>query len=117
MGAQQFLVVSSLGADRRASSFYLRTKGEMEHALSEIGFTSVIALRPSILLDARGEVRPLEAVGKVAMLIARPFLVGSLRKYRPIHAETVATAMVTLAGMGLYGYHAIESDRIETMGR
>lgn len=115
-GAQQFLVISSIGAHPEASSFYLRTKGEMEEALGALGFACVIILRPSVLLGPRGELRPGEALGKFLMRLASPLLQGGVRKYRPIQARIVARAMVTLAGMGLYGRHIVESDGIEQMG-
>jgi hypothetical protein len=34
-GAEQFLVISSMGADSKSKVFYNRTKGEMEEALKE----------------------------------------------------------------------------------
>lgn len=115
-GALQFLTVSSLGADPHARSFYLRTKGELEEALHALGFTSLVIVRPSLLLGARDETRPSEALAKAALRLLSPLLRGSLSKVRPIRAATVARAMVTLAGMGLYGRHVIESDRMQELG-
>ena len=57
-GAKRMMVVSSVGADPKASSFYLRVKGEMEEALSGLGFEALHIFRPSILLGQRPEVRP-----------------------------------------------------------
>ena len=39
-GAEQFVVVSSVGADPASKNFYLRTKGEMERELSKLPFQS-----------------------------------------------------------------------------
>lgn len=40
-GVARFIVVSSVGADSGSKKFYLRTKGEMEEAVSDVGFSSV----------------------------------------------------------------------------
>src|SRR5262245_28765250 len=37
-GAGQFVLCSSVGADAKANNFYLRTKGELEEAISKLGF-------------------------------------------------------------------------------
>lgn len=111
-GALQFLVVSSAGAGTGATSFYLRTKGELEAALDKVGFTSLVIVRPSILLGERTERRSGETLAKGLLVLLAPLLRGGLGRYRPVHAATVARAMMTLAGMGLYGRHVIESDRL-----
>lgn len=49
-GATRFALTSSLGADPAArSSFYLRTKGEIERDVGEIGFASLTIVRPGLL--------------------------------------------------------------------
>jgi uncharacterized protein YbjT (DUF2867 family) len=45
---KQFLIISSLGADKAAGNFYLKTKGEIEDFLKQSSFTSIY-LRPSLL--------------------------------------------------------------------
>jgi uncharacterized protein YbjT (DUF2867 family) len=104
-GAQRFLVVSSAGASARSPAFYSRTKARMEKAVGEVPFAAVHVVRPSLLLGAREEFRPAEWLGqKIAPLLA-PALVGPLRKYRPVRAEDVASALVTLAVRGAPGVH------------
>lgn len=97
---KKMIVISSLGADETTSNFYLRTKGEMEKAVSARNIPEAYFLRPSLLLGPRKEVRPGEAAGKVLMKILSPFFVGKWKKYRPIEAKTVAQAMVKLAKEG-----------------
>ncbi len=94
-----FLMISSIGADIQSSNFYLKTKGEAEKAVQEFSFKKVVILRPSMLMGKRNEFRFAEEVGKV---IIRPFIFlmrGRLRKYRPVDAERVATAMIKLANI------------------
>jgi uncharacterized protein YbjT (DUF2867 family) len=49
-GAEQFLLVSSLGADKNSSAFYLRVKGEVEEAASKLSYRAVQIFRPSVLV-------------------------------------------------------------------
>src|SRR5262245_20073402 len=54
-GSQQFILVSSLGADFSSGNFYLRTKGQLEKNVIAMGFERVLILRPSLLLGKRKE--------------------------------------------------------------
>lgn len=56
-GVSQMLVISSMGASADSRVFYSRTKGEMEDALSDIGFPSLHIFRPSLILGDRNEKR------------------------------------------------------------
>ena len=63
-GARRMVVASSVGADPGSANFYLRTKGEMERALGEIGFERLDILRPGLLRGERGSERRLgERIG------------------------------------------------------
>ena len=96
-GAQQFLLVSALGADAQSSVFYSRVKGETERDIAAIGLPKVSFMRPSILLGERREHRPGERAGIFVGQLIAPLLVGPLRKYRPIQADDVAAAMLYAA--------------------
>lgn len=112
-GVKQYLVVSSVGANARSSNFYLRVKGEVEEALQEFRFHSLVILRPSMLLGPRKEFRLGELIGRFFMQLFFFFFIGTLRKYRAIQAQTVAKGMVNLAVKDLEGVHVFESDAIE----
>jgi uncharacterized protein YbjT (DUF2867 family) len=105
--ATRFVVVSSVGADVASKKFYLRTKGEMEAAVSGLGFVSVDILQPSLLLGPRKALRPLEITGRVFAPLINPLLTGTREQYRAISAQTVARGMVGAArrgGRGIYRY-------------
>ncbi len=104
-GAQQFLVVSAAGAALRSPSFYSRVKARMEHAVLDLGYRSTHILRPSLLLAKRRESRPAEWLGQQIAPLFSPFLRGSLAIYRPIRADAVAAAMLTLALRHIPGGH------------
>jgi uncharacterized protein YbjT (DUF2867 family) len=114
-GVFNFLVISSIGADPESNNLYLKTKGEMELAVKKNKFQKLAILRPSLLLGERKEFRIGETAGKVMMKLAHPFLLGNLKKYRPIKAATVAKAMISIASDK--NEHPIyESEEIESIG-
>jgi uncharacterized protein YbjT (DUF2867 family) len=96
-GASTFVLVSSVGADPGASSFYLRCKGEAEERVAETGFARFVALRPSLLLGQRSETRRGEAIAQKLGPLAGPLLAGPLRRYRAIDASVVAAAAARAA--------------------
>lgn len=96
-GAKQFLLVSSVGADPRSRNFYLRTKGELEHALRKLPFNGLHIFRPSLLMGKRQESRPGESMAMAVARILQFLCVGPLREYHPVSAMTVGQAMVTAA--------------------
>lgn len=114
-GAQQYLLVSALGANRKSRFFYNRVKGEVETAVAAIGFRALHIFRPSILLGQRQESRSGEKIGQTLMQLASPILIGSLRKYRPIKSSVVAQAMQKVAKKDLHGSYIFESDKIKTL--
>jgi len=79
-GAGFMALVSSVGADEKAGSFYLKVKGEAERRLEEIGFEALHIFRPSILLGKRDERRPGEEWGIRVALAMEWMLVGGLEK-------------------------------------
>jgi uncharacterized protein YbjT (DUF2867 family) len=103
--ATRFVVVSSVGANSQSKKFYLRTKGEMEEAVTDLGFTSVDILQPSLLLGPRKELRFLEVAGQVFAPLINPLLTGSREAYRAVPAETVAKAMLGAARRGTRGVY------------
>ncbi len=109
-GAKRLLVVSALGADPDSTVFYNRVKGEMEQAV-RAGVPQTILLRPSLLSGARAQERLGEKIGLVIGNIFGPLL----GKYRPIHADIVAAAMLKAAGEDRAS-GVLESDEIRTIG-
>ena len=60
MKVSSYLVISSLKASPNSSNFYLKTKGEMELAVSNFKIPKTAFFRPSLLLGPRKESRSLE---------------------------------------------------------
>lgn len=113
---KSFVVISSIGANDRSRNFYLNTKGKMEESVKTFTFPNLSILRPSMLMGMRSETRAMENIGKLVGKIISPLMIGRLRKYRPIHASTVAKAMINLANKPK-GCFVVESEELETLGR
>ena len=112
-GAEQFLVISAMGADSNSKVFYNRTKGEMEEGLQDLKYPCLRIIRPSLLLGPRKEFRLGEKIGILFTPVLKPFLLGSLKKYRPVQAESVAKFMVKVAHEEpISGVHVYESNLI-----
>ncbi len=114
-GAEQFCIVTAIGADPEARVFYNRVKGKVESAVCALPFKAIHILRPSILLGEREEFRLVEKLGIGMMRLMTPLMAGRLRKYRPVQAERVAQAMLFAVESGKVGCQVYESDVIQKM--
>ncbi|MCX6145395.1 MAG: NAD(P)H-binding protein [Ignavibacteriales bacterium] len=116
-GARQFLVISSLGADIHSRIFYNRVKGEMEEAVAKVPFDAVRIFRPSLLLGERRESRPAEALGTFFVKALSVLLfIGGMRRYRAVHAQTAAKAMLRATKQQVKGVEILESEEIQSLG-
>jgi len=104
-GAQDFLLVSALGASAGSRIFYNRVKGELEDALRTLPYRSVTIVRPSLLVGERSEVRLGEKIARRVGWLAPG-------KYKPVLASDVAAALVNAARAHAPGRHVIESNEI-----
>lgn len=114
-GATKLAVVSSVGANEKSSNYYLRIKGEMEEGLKGLAYENLAIVRPSMILGERNEKRFAESIGKVIMKAVGFVLIGRLRKYRAIHAQTIAKSMITIIENN-YQEITYESDRLAVLG-
>ncbi len=113
-GARRLLLISALGASASSPNFYSRVKGEVEIAVTGLGYETVDILRPSLLLGDRAERRPVEHL--FGQLIPKlSFLMnGRLKRYRPITATQVAKAMTKIARTPSNGTSIYSSDELAT---
>jgi len=109
-GATQFLLVSAIGADPDSRVFYSRVKGETEAAIRRLPYRGIQVFRPSLLLGERPEFRLGERIATLGAPVLAALLFGRLRRYRPIHAATIARAMVTIAQEAPRGPNVFEYD-------
>lgn len=94
-GATRLGVVSAMGADAQSRIFYNRVKGEMEEALSGLGFETLVIARPSLLVGDREALgQPPRAGEEIGQKVSRWLAPLIPAKYRPIAAAAVAGALV-----------------------
>jgi uncharacterized protein YbjT (DUF2867 family) len=98
-GIENYVLVSSVGANAKSSIFYSRMKGELDEAVTRIGFKKLAIIRPASLTGDRKENRIAEKISIPILNFLTKFM---LKKYRPISDKTVAQAMInaTLLELG-----------------
>lgn len=111
-GCKQFFLVSAMGADKDSLFYYNRVKGQIEDAVSGLGFDAVHLMRPSLLLGDRQEKRLGEGLGKV---FAKAFDFLIPENYKGVEASSVAEQMIQLAKeLNTSGIHIHPSAQIRT---
>ena len=110
-GALQFLLVSSLGANKNSSIFYNRVKGEVQEAVGKMEFEGLHIFQPSLLLGPRVRKRTGEYIGKAVMNTFGFFIP---KKYKAIESAKVARAMMTIANRQKRGTFIYESDELQS---
>ena len=114
-GIEQFHLVSSLGANKDSSTFYLQLKGETEIDVEKVGVKTVHIYRPSLIVGDRKETRPFEGFIVGLFKVIDPLLFGSLKKYRSISAQTIAMAMFKQSLNTKEGVFIHPSDKIKEL--
>jgi len=110
------LIISSIGANAKSSVFYTKTKGEMEQAVLAFQIPNTYILQPSFIVGDRKEKRVGEKLGIALSKLVQPLLLGPAKKYRAIHAETIANAMICLANNG-FEKQIVSSEELQKIGK
>ena len=105
--------MSSLGANANSTVFYPKIKGEMEQSVLQMEIPNTYLLRPSIIMGPRKERRFGETMGKMIAFFIAPLMRGPLKKYKGIHSEDIAKAMINLNNGKSNINGIIESDKIQ----
>lgn len=111
-GVKHFLAVSAMGANKHSWIHYNRTKGLMEEGLTMMNFESLTFIRPSLLLGERIEKRRGEDFLK-KFFSKYLFLIPPY--WRPVHAKTVAGALVLSVLQPPKGKRIIYNRKITTL--
>jgi uncharacterized protein YbjT (DUF2867 family) len=113
-GVRRLGVVSAMGADAKSKVFYNRVKGEMEQAVSALGFDTVVIARPSLLdgeRDALGQpTRRGEQFALKVMRLLKPLIP---RNYQAISDAHVAKALVEAVLAGRPGVQILLSGQMQ----
>jgi len=113
-GATRLAVVSAMGADTHSRIFYNRVKGETEDDLRQLGYPTLVIVRPSLLVGDRAALRQPnrigERFGQLAMGLFAPLIPAD---YRAIAASSVAGAMVRAIATGTPGTQVLLSGTMQ----
>lgn len=109
-GARQYMLISSLGANKKSSFYYNRVKGQLEEAVCGLPFQAVHILRPSLLLGLRSEKRSGEDAAKLFYKVFG-FLIP--KAYNAIDSGKVARAMMHFATQNKSGIFIHESGELQ----
>jgi len=93
-GIENYVLVSSVGANSKSGIFYTRMKGELDEAVAKLAFKNLVILRPASLTGNRENRRTAEEMSVPVLNILTRFM---FKNYRPISDETVAKAMINAA--------------------
>ena len=108
---KSFIFISSISANSKSSSDYLKFKGQVEEEIKNLNFQTNAIMRPSFLMGNRKEIRIVEMVGIPIFKMLSPLFLGSLKKMKPIQSELVAKIMIRAANENMQKT-IFESDEI-----
>jgi uncharacterized protein YbjT (DUF2867 family) len=114
-GVKRFLVVSAMGANAKSGIFYNRVKGEMESGVNQLNIPQKQVFRPSLLMGNRTEKRGGEKFAQAVMGGLGFLFAGPLLKYKGIHADVVAKAMIKAAKEGATGFKIYDSGEMQRL--
>ena len=108
-GAMRYVLNSAMGANARSKIFYNRVKGELEQALANLDYPSLVLVRPGLIEGQRAQARPAEA-----RMLAISRWLGPLlpKKWRPSLATRIADALVSAALDAPPGRSVVEADSL-----
>jgi uncharacterized protein YbjT (DUF2867 family) len=113
-GATRLAVVSALGADPTSRIFYNRVKGEMEIAVMQLGYETVVIAQPSMLLGDRAALgQPPRSAEIWAARLLAPLGWIMPKGVRPIAARTVASALLVAMLDPKPGVHVLKSGAMQ----
>lgn len=113
-GASRLAVVSAMGASAQSGVFYNQIKGEMEAAVSQLGFETLVIARPSLLAGDRDALKQPERVAEKLSLVAFKWLKPLIpANYQAIQASSVAQAMVSTLQTAGAGHHVLLSGNMQ----
>lgn len=114
-GATRLGLVTAMGADPHSRIFYNRVKGEVEQAVAQLGFETLVIARPSMLVGDRSAVHQPERRGEViAAAISKALRPLIPANYRAIHVRDVAQALVAAVARGAAGRQLLLSGQMQS---
>jgi uncharacterized protein YbjT (DUF2867 family) len=111
-GATRFALNSSLGADAASGNFYLRTKGEAENMIRQLGYPGYTIVRPSLIDADRVESRPGEHLALIAARALNPLIP---RRWKAVKPGAIAHALLDATLASVPVSQVIESEDLHEL--
>ncbi len=102
---EDYILVSSYGANPKSKIFYSRMKGELEQSIKALHFNKLMIFQPG-MLDRKDSERTGEVLGGKIIKFANKF--GVLTQQKPLPTEVLAKAMINSSKIKSYGYSKIK---------
>ncbi len=113
-GATKIGVISAMGASAKSSVFYSRVKGEMEEAITKLGYPSVTIARPSFLAGNREALQQNTRSGeKIALAAMNMFHSIIPKNYQAVQARDVAVALLRQVRQAKAGQTVLLSGQLQ----
>lgn len=93
-GVKVYVLISSGGADKNSYFPYTKMKGELESAVSELGFEKTVILRPGLIIGPREDSRPPEYAFRMLATAMGKISGGLLKDFWAQDAEVIGRAAV-----------------------
>ena len=92
-GVRHFSLMTSVGSNARARSYYLRLKGTQEDRVAALGFERTSLFRPSMLMTPQNRYGAVQAVFLAVWPQLDRLFAGPLRRFRAIRVEDLGRAI------------------------
>ncbi len=104
-----YILVSSYGANPNSKIFYSRMKGELEQSIKDLHFNKITIFQPG-MLDRKDSERTGEVLGGKIIRFANKF--GVFTQQKPLPTDILAKAMINSSKIKSYGYSKIKLGNI-----
>lgn len=108
-GVEDYILVSSYGANPKSKIFYSRMKGELETAVKNLHFEKITIFKPG-MLERKDSERTGEVLGSRIIKFANK--IGLLESQKPLPTDVLAKAMINAAKIKSKGYSSIKLGNI-----
>ena len=108
-GVEDYILVSSYGANPKSKIFYSRMKGELETAVKNLHFERITIFKPG-MLERKDSERTGEVLGSRIIKFANK--IGLLESQKPLPTDVLAKAMINAAKIKSNGYSSIKLGNI-----
>ena len=104
-GVEDFILISSYGADANSKVFYSRMKGELENKIKDLHFEKLTIFQPG-MLDRKNSERVGEVIGGKVLKFFNS--IGLFENQKPLPTKTLAQAMINASKIKSNGYSKIK---------